>query len=187
MRLGEEEMIVGDTWQFNTTVSDFPASAGWTLTYRLVPEKGAGAAITFNNSGISGDDYVVQVAAATTAAYAAGDYSWAAYVLKSGERHTVDKGEVTLVPDPGVVSTPYDSRSFARKMLDQIEAALLAFQDASVKSYTIGSRSMTREDVPNILVMRDRWLWEVKNENDTAQIAAGLGNPRNVGVRFSRV
>jgi hypothetical protein len=36
-------------------------------------------------------------------------------------------------------------------------------------------------------VLRDRYRNEVANEDAAAKVAAGLGNPRNIGVRFNRV
>jgi hypothetical protein len=125
------------------------------------------------------------VAPATTVGYGVGEFTWYAWVEKVGARVTVDDGLVTIKGDPSALAA-YDGRSTARKMLDQIEAALLAF-NLGVKAYTIGSRSMTKADTPELLTMRDRFRAEVENEIAAEKIAAGLGNPRNFGVRFNRV
>jgi hypothetical protein len=71
-------VIVGDTLAFTVTVPGYPASEGWTLKYRLIP-RASGSAIGFGSTA-SGAEHVVNVPAATTAAWAAGEYNWAAYV-----------------------------------------------------------------------------------------------------------
>ena len=81
------ELIVGDTLQFDTDVPDYPASDGYTLTYRLVPRV-SGSAIEITATA-DGDTFAVNVAAATTAAWTAGEYSWHSYVTLSGARYTV--------------------------------------------------------------------------------------------------
>jgi hypothetical protein len=78
-----ERLIVGDTLSDTVTVPGYPASEGWTLKYRLIPRT-SGAAITFGTTP-DGDAHVLLVAAAITAAWAAGEYNWAAYV----ERDTI--------------------------------------------------------------------------------------------------
>ena len=81
------ELFAGDTLQFDTTVPDYPASGGYTLKYRLVPRAGGSAYVI--TASANGDGYSVNVAAATTAAWIAGDYAWSAYIEISGARYTV--------------------------------------------------------------------------------------------------
>lgn len=172
----------GDTLNFLTKVIDFKASDGFTLHYRLVPRV-SGAAITFD-AAAEGDDYRIAVSATVTDDWGAGEYSWSSYVTKSGERYTVDFGQVTILPNPETIGT-LDNRSFARKRLDELEAGIAALR-GGVKSYTIGSRSMTYRDIPDMLVEYDRFKAAVADEDAAEKIAAGLGNPRNIGMRFNR-
>jgi hypothetical protein len=73
-------------------------------------------------------------------------------------------------------------------MLESIETALESFAGNPVmKSYTIGLRQYMRADIPDLLVLRDRYRNEVANEDAAAKVAAGLDNPRNIGLRFNRV
>ena len=58
------KFTAGDTQKFKQSFADYPASDGWTLTYTLVK---TGTYITFDASA-SGDEYLVNVAKATTAA-----------------------------------------------------------------------------------------------------------------------
>ena len=185
MKLMDDSLVVGDTWDWTTAVDNYPASDGWTLKYRVIPRV-AGSNFTLTAAtAADGVSYRMTAAPAETAARTAGDYSWKAWVEKVGARVSVAEGLVTLEPDPAI-ATALDGRSYARKMLDSIEGALLAF-NIGVKSYQIGSRSMTKADIPEILTMRDRFKAEVENEVAIDKMTDGLSNPRTFGVRLNRV
>lgn len=61
---------LGDTLSFTTSLADYPASAGWVLTYRLVP-RDAGDIIVLTCTA-SGADHLAAAAAAATTAWTAG-------------------------------------------------------------------------------------------------------------------
>ena len=89
----QEHLIAGDSLKFASTVPDYPASAGYTLTYRLVRRDGVAGPIEIAATA-DGDGYQVNVSPATTATWTVGKYTWAAYVAKIGERYTVETGEL---------------------------------------------------------------------------------------------
>lgn len=191
----KDSWFVGDAQDFTTTVTDYPASAGWTLHYRLVPRV-SGTPIALVSSA-SGDDHRVFVSSTTAATWTAGEYSCFAWVENlAGERHTVDpdvRSEtgatsllVRLLPDPRQV-TAYDGRSPARKALDAINAGLETLgTNAHVQEYSIGNRMMKFSTRADLLVMRSQLASEVWREDNAAKMKAGLPNPRNVGVRLVR-
>lgn len=185
----KDTLVVGDTFDFTTTVPDYPASAGYTLYYRLVPRT-VGTPILFTASA-SDDDYRVQIPPLTTADFAAGEYTWYGWIEKSGERYQVDSGTVTLQENPATVAA-YDGRSPARAALDAINAALAAYGTtafSNVKSYTIGNRSMEFRqftDQGDLLAYRSALAAEVWREDAAVKMAAGQPNPRQVRVRLAR-
>lgn len=185
-----DELIAGDTLDFLDTIEEYPPADGWTLKYQLVPRftTPAQTPITITAT-TSGSDYRVQAAADVTAPWKPGYYTWSRWVEKAGPiRQSVGSGQLRIIENPATAAQGYDGRSHARKMLDQIETALEAFStNAGMKSYTIGTRSYTKADTPDLLTLRDRYKNEVANEDAAAKIASGLGNPRNIGIRFSRV
>ena len=183
--LGIDQIIAGDTLDFQTSVEGYPATDGWTLKYYLTPRTAGTQLVLTASTAADGQGYRVQVSPAASAAWAAGIYDWRARVEKTGAEITVEQGFVQIQAKVAGL-TASDNRSYARKMLDQIEAALQAF-NFGVKSYSIGSRSWTKAETPDLLVMRDRFKAEVDNEVAAAKMADGLGNPRNYGVRFNRV
>lgn len=178
-------IIVGDSIDESVTVPGYPASEGWTLHYRLVPRV-SGSAITFSTTA-DGDAHVVDVAAATTATWAVGAYSWAAYVLHTDLRSvTVLTGSITLLPNPRTSSAPLDLRTDAEIALAAAEAALAAWTPTT-RSYTIGGRSMTFSSANEIKPVLDYWKAKVQRERRAARMAAGLTDPRKVYVRLGNV
>ena len=181
----QDNLIIGDTLDFVTSVPAWPASAGYTLKYRLIPRvSGTPITLTASTSGV--DDYRVSVSPTTTATWTAGEYTWSAWVEKSGERRTVDNGLVTIKYDPSTAAA-YDGRTQAQKALEDCKTALANFQATGgrVKSYSIGGRSMEFDDAGGILTLMNYWQWQVTREAAATAVAQGLSDPRRIYVRMS--
>ncbi len=193
-----ETQISGDTLDMSIdnndtqiTVDDYPASDGWTLKYRLTPQFSSPAQAPIDltcTTDSDGESYKLQVSPASTAAWKAGSYSWARWVEKVGARVTLDvDGQLDVIPNPAASSAGDDRRSHARKMLEQIETALEGFASGStIKSYMIGTRSFTKADHAEIVMLHSRYKWLVANEAANEKIANGDINPRDRFVRFVR-
>lgn len=168
----------GDTWRWTRTLADYPASAGWALSYTLI---NAAAKITINASA-SGDDHAVTVSAATTAGYAAGSYDWRARVSKAGEVYTVGEGRITVRNAFG--GSTFDARSHARKTLEAIEAVIEGRASSATLEYSIAGRTLKHIPMADLLSLRDKYRAEVAREDAAAAVAAGLPDKRRVFVRF---
>jgi len=179
------ELIAGDTWQWRKSLPDYPANAvpAWVLTYYLRSPEGEISIV----ASASGADHAVTVAKATTAGYKAGYYGWDAAVDNGTERHAVGHGAFPVKPDPTKTGSGFDPRSHARKTLEAIEAVIEKRATRDQEEYTIGGRSLKRTPIEELLVFKDRYVAEVAGEDAAAKIAAGLTNPRNVGIRFNRI
>lgn len=172
-------LIAGDTAKWLRQLSDFPASVGWVLTYRLV---NAGHAYSFSGSA-SGDDHLINVAAATTAAWVAGDYSWRAQVALAGEVYTVASGQIVIEP---AFSAAIDARSTARQTLDAVEAMLQGRASSGVAEYQIAGRQLRHIPIPELLTLRDRLRMDVAREDAANAVASGASVPGRIAVRFGR-
>jgi hypothetical protein len=181
--MDQQELIAGDSLVFTTSVPDYPPTAGYTLTYRLMRRDAAGTAITFSATA-SGDLYAVNVAPGTTATWTAGTYTWAAYASKVGERYTVAQGELVIKADPATIGAPYDNRSHARKVLDAIQAVLENRASTDQQQVSIAGRTLTRMPVTELLRLRSIYAAEVAAEAAATRAAAGLGAGGRVLVRF---
>lgn len=152
------EVRVGLTWAWKRQdLTDYPASA-WTLTYWFKQQAAAGAKFSVVATA-DGDNYAVSVSAATSGAYTADDYTWVAVVSSGSEAYEVDRGTIKLLPKYNTDSA-LDDRTHAKKMLEAVEAALEAFS-LGVKQYSIGQRTMTRRDIPELTELRDKYRAEV--------------------------
>lgn len=169
------QLRAGDTWQWRREdLGDYPATT-WTLTYYF-----RNAAGYFNiTAAADGSVFEVEVAKATTAAYTAGDYDWYAAVDNGTERYQVDSGKLELLPN--FSNAAYDGRSFARTMLDYIEAALesrAAADTLDLISTQLEARGLTR-DREGLLKLRNTFAAEVAKED---RATSGVKSNRMLAV-----
>lgn len=155
------------------------ASDGWTLTYYA---KNASSSFSFAASA-DGDDYLVLVTAATTAAYTAGVYAWTAYVAKGTERYEIDSGTVEVLPNMAA-SGALDRRTHAKKMLDAIETLLEGRIPNDVNRYAHEGVDITRMTPEELLLLRDRYRAEYVMEQRLERTRKGLGHRGRILGRF---
>lgn len=167
----------GDTAKWLISLADYPASDGWALAYTLV---NASTRITFS-AAAQGDDHLVNIAPATTNGWAVGDYDYRAVASLSGESYTVRSGRISIKP---AFSAAVDVRSHARRTLEAIEATLEGRASSATAEYEIAGRKMKYIPVPELMVLRDRFRADVRNEDAAARVASGAANPGRVFVRF---
>lgn len=111
---------------------------------------------------------------------------WQAYATKSGVRLTAGEGTLVVRPNLAAISgATFDGRSAAEQILSTVETAIQArINGDMVTKYTIGSRSLEKEPMANLLQLRDRYRTIVSRERKAQAIKNGLGNPTRLGVRF---
>ena len=175
--------IVGDrlAWKRTDLGTDY-APASYALQYSARLESTA-TEITIT-AGESGSDYVVEVAAATTAVYTAGIYHWQAYIVRStdSERITVDSGTFEVKANRDAAAT--DPRGHVKKVLDAIEAIIEKRASKDQESYSIQGRSLGRTPIADLILLRDRYRAEYVREQRAERIRNGLGHSGVVKVRF---
>jgi len=172
-----QSLRAGDTWKWTRTFADYPAGT-WTLKYRFKNAAGYFEIV----AAAAGTDHAVTVAAATTAAYAAGRYTWMAWVETGAEKFTVDTGTLEVNPDYRASTAAYDGRSHARKMLDAIEAWLEA-RDPAVAEYEIAGRRMKYIPIAELVKLRSRYQLELAAQANADAIAKGEGLGRKIQFR----
>ena len=174
------EIIAGDYLQWTRSLPDYLASAGWVLTYTLI---NATHKITIAATA-SGADFAVAIANATSAGYTAGVYRWQAAVALAGVTHIVDTGEIRVKPGFAAAST-LETRSPAKITLDAIEAEILArAQGGMTQEYTIGSRSLKKCTVPDLIVLRDRYQAIYTSEQNAERVRNGMSGNNRILVRL---
>jgi hypothetical protein len=177
-----DELIAGDTWEWQRELSDYPASTHSAAWYF---EKADG---NFSvTAGETGDTFTGTVPAATSATYRAGRYRWRLLVTRTADsvRKTVEEGWINVLPDPAAAGN-VDHRTTARVVLDMIDAYLRDPTNLNAASYSLGGRSLSRWSRAELLVERDKWKAEAASQEAAERIASGMGNPRRLYVRFDR-
>lgn len=174
-------VTAGDTVTWLKSLSDYPATSGWVLSYTLIN----GTAKITATTTASGADHLVSIAAATTAAWAAGTYTWQAVVTKAAERYTVGQGTMVVAPDLAAAAT-YDTRTSARKALDAVNVLMETYgAKAYMQGYEINGRKQQFHTPGDFMAFRSKLVAEVASEDSAARLKAGLSPRNQIAVRFN--
>jgi hypothetical protein len=181
------EIISGDTYEYDVSSPDYPASDGWTLkvTYTNAAAFKRVTAATADN----GTDYTVTLAVADTTALSAGTYDVLEAVEKpsSGtvtERHTISRYSVTVKANIAGISAATDMRSHAQKMLTLIQTAM---ELSAGREYVAISVDGQQTQLRSWIEMRKEeafWQSRVDAEEAKGRAALGLATGRNYHIRF---
>lgn len=176
------ELIAGDTWEWTRELADYPPATHSAVWYFEKADHNFSV-----SAGETGNTYTGTVAAATSAGYRAGKYRWRLVVTRTADsvRKTVEQGWLEVLPDPAAVGN-VDHRTTARIALEMIEAYLVDPTNLAAANFMLGGRQLVRWSRRELLVERDKWRAELKGEEATERMRAGLGNPRRMYVRFDR-
>lgn len=181
----------GDTvkWRDDATVDTFGNeinSSDWTLKYYLRTNTATdGATVTGTQYGTG---WEFTIAASVTAAFDAADWYWQAIATKDSEVLTLGNGTFVVQAALSYSGTPgaFDGRTQAKKDLEAVQAAIRAIVSGGVvQEYRIGTRNLKKYDLADLIQLEAKLKAEVKREEQAELIANGLGNPRNMFVRFN--
>ena len=180
------------TWVDAPTVDTFGASidsSNHSLVYYLRTNTAAeGATVT---GTAEGQGWRFTITAGTSAGFDAGTWYFQAVATATvgGAKTTLGAGQLTVEPSLSYAGSPgaFDGRSQAQKDLEAVQAAIRSLMTGgAVQEYRIGTRSLKRYELADLLALETKLKADVARENKAAMIANGLGNPHNLFVRFGR-
>jgi|GEM_PF-982787 len=189
-------LVAGFTLNFADRIAAYPASAGWTLRYRLIPTFTAPVQVPIDLTAapFEGDAYQVTAAPATTAAWQPGAYTWSRWVERAGEAHPLGVGRLVIDVNPMTAAAGYDGRTLAARALDEAMSAFAAAQTAAASGarqaveYSIAGRSVKYADaqqaVAALMQTVNFWRAEVEREDRTARLVAGLPARNTYALRI---
>jgi hypothetical protein len=174
-------------WRDESTTVPFnqnATSTDWTLTYYLRTNAAGQGHTTVGSAYNTGWEFTIS--ATDSSNFHAGDWYWCAIVSKSGEKFKLGQGNLTVKKQLEYTGTPLsiDYRTQAETDLANISAAIRAIVSDKAKEYTIGDRTFKRLDLPVLIARESQLKSIVKSEQRASLIAQGLGDPKNLYVRF---
>lgn len=147
---------------------------------------GAGAPVAPDAAGQSFD---TQATSAQTALCPPDEYQVVAILAgitghaSASQQITLPLQSVIVEPNFATATGPVDTRSFAKKTLDMIEAAIAGIQDVSVQEYMINGRQLRRFALKELTEQRAVY----RNLYRAELRASGQYTPaRKIGFRFTR-
>lgn len=161
-----------------------PVDSGtWTLTVYF---RNGSAGETAAGVARSDGGWDLELTAAETAALAAGRWDWQALAVNGAEKVTLGSGSITVLQSLAFSGSPtsYDGRSEAEVELAEVRAAIRALITKGAMQYSIGSRSYTALDLGKLTARESQLKAIVAREKAAARVAAGMGDPRDLFVRF---
>lgn len=159
-------------------------SATWAfISYLRHDATHEGATIT---GTAEGSGWKMSISATTSAGFDVGLWSWQSRISAAGTVITVGSGTFQTLPNLSYTGQPaaYDGRTQAEKDLEAVQTAIRALIAKGAKSYSIGSRSYTSNDLGELIKRESQLKAVVARERAAEKVAQGLGDPRNLFVRF---
>ena len=162
----------GDSLSWSRSLPEYSAADGWTLKYRILWTTGSSPA-SFSAAGV-GTQHTVTLAAATTAAWAAGRATLFVFVERTigpaTERVSLETKTIDIEANLATATT-FDGRSANVKALDDLKTALASYCTAGhgpVAEYQIGDRRMKFRSTAEIADLIAHYEREVARERAVA-------------------
>lgn len=178
------EIIAGDTLTWKKSLPDYPATSGYTLKYRLINAAGK-IDIT---ATASGDDHLINVSAATTAAYTPGTYTWTSFIEKGAdaslERYTIMTGTIIVKPSLATQTAGYDTRSHVKKVLDALDSLIEGKASRDAMQISIAGQTITKMSPEELIKWRSHYARLYQQELAAENINKGLASGRKILARF---
>ena len=150
-------------------------SSSWTLiSYLRTNTASEGATVTGTARADGGWD--MAITATTSSAFDAGVWYWETRATSGATVLSIGSGTTQVLP--GQSQTEQD--------LVAVQAAIRAFVSKGAKSYSIGSRRFDAADLGQLMEREAQLKAIVARERAAEKVAAGLGDPRSLFVRFGR-
>jgi hypothetical protein len=171
------KLTAGESVSWSVSLSDYPASDSWVLTYTLIKSDTRIQIV----AAASDDDHLVEVTAATTADYAVGTYDFQAHITNGTEKYQVDAGVIEIVTDFATQASGFDSRSHAKIVLDALESAIEGRASKTQMSQMVGSVQVQHMTIKEQLEIRDIYAARYRRELVTS---GAIKSRRTIKTRF---
>jgi len=163
------ELRAGDTLSFSKGLSDFKPSDGWYLQYQI---RGSGDPVSFQSTA-SGDHHVILVPAATTAAWKPGDCKLIGFATDNTKRFQIYDGQISILSDATSNTEDTFPKTFAQRMIEQIETAMLAQAGNPLAASRVGDSQFQYLTPQQLREQHAYWVLARRNEISADRAKAG--------------
>lgn len=174
-------IAAGDSLSFTKSLADYPVADGWGLLYCF---RGKDLVALDVASTTSNGLHIVTLAAAETSLLTPGKYTLVGYAKNGSERVTIFNGFVVVTPNIESAVDGQDTRTQARRTLDNINAVLESRASSSILSSTVDGTSLGRIPHSELLKLRDYYQRLVDAEEAAVNQALGKPSRKNIYARF---
>lgn len=160
----------GDTYRQLLQPGDYSAADGWAMKQRFTP-RSAGSPIEMTAAAEGAAHLFLVLPAGTggTADWAPGEYAAVRWVEKGDDVFTLAQWQLTITPNLRAVGPGTDTRSLARRALDDAKAAYAAMmEDPTLRRFKIGEREREFNAPADILAHITYWESQVATEERLA-------------------
>ena len=185
------EIIAGTTveWVDEATtagIDETISSPDWTLEYYLRTNTSSEGHTATGTQYSNSTGWQFTISATDSAGFAAGNWFWSARAFKSGKVFEIGNGELIVKQSLQYTGTPaaIDNRTQNEKDLDAVTAAIRAMVEDKAQEYSIGNRTFKRIDLDKLENLQAKLKSRVASEKRYSLISQGLGDPKNLYVRF---
>ncbi len=166
----------------NETIS----SPDWTLEYYLRTNTASEGHTVTGTQYANSTGWQFTISSTDSANFDAGNWFWAARAFKSGKVFEIGTGELEVKQSLQYSGTPaaIDNRTQTEKDLDAVTACIRALIEDKAQEYSIGNRTFKRIDIKELRAREAELKSRVFNEKRYSLKSQGLGDPKNLYVRF---
>jgi len=166
----------------NETIS----SPDWTLEYYLRTNTASEGHTVTGTQYANSTGWQFIISSTDSANFDAGNWFWAARAFKSGKVFEIGTGELEVRQSLQYSGTPaaIDNRTQTEKDLDAVTACIRALIEDKAQEYSIGNRTFKRIDIKELRAREAELKSRVASEKRYSYISQGLGDPKNLYVRF---
>lgn len=178
-----QSITAGDTVKFHSSIdiNTFP-DPEWTVKYKVI------GTTNFKEvtATVDGDNFLVTFTESDTAAFAKECSRLVGTVEDGTERFTIYDDSLEVITDLGGASEAVDTRTYAKQVLDAIDAVILGRASKDQESYSIDGRTLNRTAVADLLTLQDKYKAIVVGEERAEKAKQGLATGSKIGVVFVR-
>lgn len=177
------QLTAGTTWQWGIVSDTYTPADGWAMQFVLIGG-GQNTPLTVADNAAN-DGWTVTHTAADSVNRIAGRYEWFARVTKGADAFPLAQGYTDVLANPFAGGyTASDTRSFAAKTLEVVEALLGKRATSGMQEYEIAGRKAKFYTMEELLKLRSRLALEVKAEADAAAFCATGISKNRILTRF---